>query len=162
MLLGYKSSHWGLYNSSIDRKVRNSRAKFCEDKVILGEILPEFCILASSDASPPAEDEFTRGMRAVGKCSTVPIWLAFAGQVFLNIHHILREDVHRGFEDLACGARYAKGNTQRAIYFHKNLRMSDWPHSYDRVLECVLDMIDEWAVRDNIGEARKRITRNSL
>lgn len=48
----------------------------------------------------PAEDEITRGLVAFVSNKKIPLWLSFATQIFLDIHHGLRQTKTKAFNDL--------------------------------------------------------------
>lgn len=91
----------------------------------------------------------------------VPVWLAFAAQIFLDIHHILRKDISRGYYDLVSSAKYVENNIERVLKFHENLRVETWPKSNDQVLQMILYRINSWVKTDAVENARKRLTRGS-
>jgi hypothetical protein len=101
----YKPNIYGHYVPTSDRSAKSSREKFQEDQQILMEALPEFCYLCLRTTKMPAEDELTRGLREMFRTREIPFWLVFATQVFLDIHHELRDQVNRGYNELHNTAR---------------------------------------------------------
>ncbi|MCJ1376607.1 hypothetical protein MMC20_007850 [Loxospora ochrophaea] len=154
-----KPGHSGVYDASSDRESRSSRDKFREDKVVLLEILPDFCVFALQPGSIPAEDEMMRGVREMVKQNVVPIWLVFAAQIFLDIHHILRKQVDNGFDDLARSAKYVENNIQQALRFHNDLYIDNWPKSNDQGLYRILNQIRDWVKTDAVQIARTSLMR---
>ncbi|KAI9784493.1 MAG: hypothetical protein M1835_003574 [Candelina submexicana] len=157
----YKPGHFGVHEPASERAPKSSRDRFREDKVVLLETLPDFCVFAQMPGSIPAEDELTRGVREMVKRKEVPIWLTFAAQVFLDIHHTLREQVGIGIHDLIKSASYAGNNIEGVLEFHNNLRIENWPRSNDRVLHQILDLITDWVKTDVVQDARIKLTRRS-
>lgn len=98
-----KPGLFGTYDPSSDRSVKTPRERYQEDKIILLETLPDFCLICKGTDQALAEDELIRGLRAMFEKRE--IWLVFAAQVFLDIHHVLREDVGRGYADLVQSAQ---------------------------------------------------------
>ena len=43
-------------------------------------------VFAKATERAPAEDEFVRGLRIFFKTKKIPLWLAFATTLFLDIH----------------------------------------------------------------------------
>lgn len=89
----------------------------------------------------------------------IPLWLVFAAQIFLDIHHVLREDVGRAFSDLSNSAQLISASIEETLQFHASLRVETWPPSNDRVLKSILARIDDWVKTDPIQRARKRLRR---
>jgi hypothetical protein len=106
----YKPGHCGVYDFRSDRASKSSRDEFREDKVVRLGILPGFCGFALGPGSIPAEDELTRDICEMVKRRSIPIWLVFAAQIFLDIHHTLGGQVSRGFSDLVLSASYVENN----------------------------------------------------
>lgn len=154
----YRAGAYGLYDPSSDRASQSSREKFRDDKVVLLEILPEFCVLALGAGSIPAEDELTRGIRGMVENNELLIWLAFAAQIFLDIHHTLRGQVSRGFDDLVRSAKYVEANTQQVMKFHAKLHIKNWPKTNDQGLLDILALVNEWTKSDAVLGVRTRLT----
>lgn len=157
----YKPGHYGVYDPLSDRASKSSRDKFREDKIILLELLPDFYVFSLTRGKIPAEDEMTRGIREMAAQNKVPIWLAFAAQVFLDIHHILREQIGRGRDDLVKSAKYVESGIERVLDFHKNLRIENWPKSNDQGLLMILDRIMNWVKTDAVGRVKEGLTNSS-
>ena len=159
----YKPDHWGVYDASSDRASKSSRDKYQEDKIVLLEILPDFCVFALGNASVriPAEDEMTRGVCEMVRQKAVPIWLAFAAQVFLDVHHVLREQITSGFEDLVKSARYVENNIRQVLKFHENLRIVNWPEPNDQCLWRIVELIKMWVKTDIVESVRISMCKRS-
>lgn len=97
-----KFSYLGTYDMNSDWDTKSNREKYAEDKAILWELLLDLFISRCSATDFEAEDELIQGLRDVfkGKDNPVPIWLTFAAQLFLGLHHILRNQIGVGFEEL--------------------------------------------------------------
>ncbi|KAL2424199.1 hypothetical protein ABEF95_004212 [Exophiala dermatitidis] len=130
----YKPGTYGVYDLRADRSKMSNREKFKEDKVILCEILPDYSLISLRPRPSATDDEFTRGLCAALKSGNLLLSLVFAGQVFLDIHHILRENVGRGFDDLSFTCIACLESLNDNFSFHKNLKIANWPESNDRVL----------------------------
>ena len=154
----YKPGYFGSYDPRSERADKVSKHKFREDKVVLLENLPDFCVVAQAPESIPAEDEMSRGMREMVKDGQLPIWLVFAAQIYLDIHHTLRQKVSNGFHDLVKSARYVEKNIQQILLFHRNLRIDNWPKSNDEGLFRILDLIKHWVNLDAVHEVRCGLT----
>ncbi|KAL1963061.1 hypothetical protein VTN77DRAFT_8707 [Rasamsonia byssochlamydoides] len=157
----YKPGFYGKYDPFSDRSKKTAREKYQEDKIVLLEILPEFSVLCKGTDRVPAEDELTRGLRMMFKTHKIPLWLVFAAQVFLDIHHVLREDIDRGFSDLCTSASLISASIEETLKFHAKLRVETWPPSNDRVLRDILDRINGLVNTDPIQKAKRRLGRSA-
>lgn len=81
-------------------------------------LFPAFDLLERNDQELwPVEDKITEGIRVVIRTRQVPTWAVVATQIFLDVHHIMRSEVERGYEELvaACERGY---QTLTALYNH--------------------------------------------
>jgi hypothetical protein len=153
----YKLGVFGNYDPSSDRSVKTAREKFQEDKIVLLEILPEFVVLSKLTEKAPAEDELTRGLRLMFNSHQIPLWLVFATQIFLDIHHLLRQDIARGHAELYQSAKAINGSIEQNLAFHTSLRVDTWPASNDLVLKNIQGQLDAWVAKDQIQLAKQKI-----
>ncbi|EFR00963.1 hypothetical protein MGYG_03965 [Nannizzia gypsea CBS 118893] len=152
-----KPGYYGIYDPSSDRTKKTSREKFKEDKIILSEQFTEFALLCICAPDLLAADEFILSCKEAFKTHTVTLFLSFATQVYLDIHHTLRADVRRGLSDLMATAEMIDESIKENLQYHKSLRIMGWPRSNDAVLEKIQQYIDLWVNRDPVGEARRRL-----
>ena len=153
----YKPGTYRVYNSAADRSNMSNREKFQEDKIVLCEILPDFNMLGLGTQLAPDFDELTRGLSKAFKTKVIPLSLTFAAQLFLDIHHILRDQVGRGFQDLCSIGHMMQASINQNLEFHKDLRIQNWPASNDLVLRQLLEHIRAACVTDPIQETRSKI-----
>lgn len=156
----YRSGFYGTYVPTSNRETKSAREKFQEDQQVLMEILPEFCYLSLRVNRMPAEDELTRGLREAFKTHELPFWLIFAGQVFLDIHHTLRDDIEKGYYDLYRIATIVNHNIQTTLEFHKALRVDTWPRQNDMALKEVQATINTYIIKDPIQPAKVKLNRS--
>ncbi|DAA75324.1 TPA_exp: Uncharacterized protein A8136_1721 [Trichophyton benhamiae CBS 112371] len=152
-----KPGYFGVYDPTSDRINKSPREKFQEDKVILLEHSTEFALLCICAPDLLAEDELTRSFAEAFQTHSVTLFLSFATQVYLDIHHTLRGDVRRGLSDLMATANMIDESINDNFQYHKSLRVTGWPRSNDTVLEKIQQFIGLWVKRDPVGEARRRL-----
>ncbi len=152
----YRPGTYGIYDPSADRSKMSPREKFKEDKIILCEILPDFSVLALGGRGP-AEDEFCRGLKQVFRDRKIPLWVTFAAQVFLDIHHVLRENVDSGFQRLCQIGNAISRSITRNLEFHEKLKIVLWPSSNDQGLRRILSLIQSVCVKDHIYDVRNKV-----
>ncbi|PWY75760.1 hypothetical protein BO83DRAFT_463447 [Aspergillus eucalypticola CBS 122712] len=96
----FKKGYFGTYDPKADRERMSVGQKLNEDKIILLSILPEFCMFDTFKFRTPTSDAITQGLVEFSKNRKVTLWLCFASQTFLNIHHIMRHSTLGAFGDL--------------------------------------------------------------
>ena len=139
---------FGFYNPKVPRNRLSFREKLAEDKVIILEILPEFCLLAQSQVHYLGEDELTRGLGDMYRTKKPTLWLCFAMQVFLDIHHCLRDQIGN-----------AHGELQAAGYAAKHLL--DKTHPTNIWFRSTLFYIQEWIIGDILDTMRRRFYKSA-
>lgn len=153
----YKPGICGTYDPNSDRESKPAREKFDEDTQILMEAFPEFYLLGFHARENFAEDELSRGLKAAFTSKEHPFWLVFAMQIFLTIHHVLRDEVSRAFFELQRSA-LAMSNSIKSIFkMHDKLRVETWPPKNDKILrEIQADMV-YWCATDPLQVERRRL-----
>lgn len=141
-LLPFKPGYFGTFDRAKDWSKKSAREKYSNDKIIMLEILSDFLTRHRVSHPPPFEDEFTRGLRRMFDKRELPLWLAFAGQVYLNIHHVLCDDVQRGFKEFRRFAKLTESSIRQNLDFHSDLRIEGWPKRNDQAFEELLRFID--------------------
>lgn len=154
-LLPFKPGYYGTFDRASDRSTKSARDKFKEDKIVLLEILSEFLTLHRTMPPQPFEDEFTRGLRMMFDTHNIPLWLVLAAQVFLDIHHILRAGVTKGFSDLSNSSKIIEKSIKENLDFHSDLRIAGWPKSNDQAFQALLDDIQKWVDSDPVEEMKR-------
>jgi hypothetical protein len=158
----YKPGHYGTYDASSDRSGKSVREKFLEDKIILLEILPDFSALALAKGHLLGEDEMTRGIRDMIYSNKISLGLIFATRIFLDVHHIMRQDISRGFEDLCRDANWITATLNKNFDFHQSLRIENWPRHNDEGLKQILGFIDIWVKGDSVKDLMIRMKVSNL
>ncbi|KAL2829503.1 hypothetical protein BDW59DRAFT_142166 [Aspergillus cavernicola] len=157
-LVPYKAGYFGTHDRASDRSQKSARDRFLEDKQVLLEVLPEFLYLHRTVPSPePHEDEITRGLRKMFDTHEIPLWLVFACQIFLDIHHGLRDNVQKGFADLTNSAKAIENSIRLNLDFHSNLRIGNWPKQNDRAFKALLEFIAFWVDSDFSQPVKERL-----
>ena len=83
-------------------------------------------------------------------------WLTFGFQIYLDIRHILGENVDRGFKDLCQEAQPVANSTNRLLEFHREMGVVGLA---DRVLRQVSEDITDWLEHDEVSAIIDRETR---
>lgn len=148
---------FGSYDPKRIREWISPKEKFRQDQALFLEVFLDFYFVAHGHSQIPFVDEMTRGICQMIKTNFVTPWLALATQVYLDIHHILREKVSDGFHDLVKSARYVEKNIQHILAFQMNLRLDARPKSNDEILFWILDVIKSWVNLDWLQNLRMRV-----
>lgn len=157
-----KLGFYGVYDPSSDRQKKSDREKLKEDKILLLEILPEFFYFSGFNENPPAEDELTRLLSTMFQTKQVTLPLVFATTLFLDIHHILRDQVDLGFKKLADAADFARNNINMNLDFHKDIQMDTWPKRNDDALQQFVGFVQRWVQEDRQRKIAERAGRVNI
>ena len=140
--------HHGLYNPQDDRADMSFRQQINEDKVLIAELLPEFCMVHHTGCQYLQLDELARGLGQMHKTRSIPIWIVFATQVFLDIHHSLRCAVEQPFDEAQRLGRRAKGQLNS---------VSSSLHGKDSItIEKCIKFIEDWLLSDGVDRSKRR------
>ncbi|KAF2685094.1 hypothetical protein K458DRAFT_387987 [Lentithecium fluviatile CBS 122367] len=83
----------------------------------------------------PAEDELERGLCHMLETKSVPLWLAFATTLFLDIYHILWGRVDYCFKKLGGTPNFARATMEKNLAFHAEHRIDNWPKQHDDAMK---------------------------
>ncbi|KAJ0343272.1 hypothetical protein KNSL1_010335, partial [Colletotrichum chrysophilum] len=151
MLPLFKPGFFGTYDPTSKFETKSPEDKFQEDQVIMMEFFGELMAVIRSLPDWPVEDEFLRGMRDMDTTKDVPFYLVFAAQVFLDIHHILGNEVERGFQEMSTETNIMRNNLESHLEFHKDLKIDSWTTKHDAPLIYAKSVI-EWLGTDPINK----------
>lgn len=155
----YQPGFYGTYDPLSDRRQKDARGQHQEDKIILMEILPEFALLCRMRGTSLVEDELVRGLRTAFNTKKITLWTVLAAQVFLDIHHRLREYVSRGLVETEKVANQISTSIEQHFQFHASLTIDTWPRSNDAYFRDIQRRIDMWVKGDPILQASLRHNR---
>jgi hypothetical protein len=146
-----KRGHFGVYNPRLDREKLSDAQRQNQDLILLIELLPEFSFMQIYNAPQFASDELTRGLIKMVETKEIPIWLAFATTIFLDIHHILRDKVDIAFNQLQEIGRHSTQTLSRYQEFSRNIPSpATWNKSNDDVLQKLAKGMEECILKDMI------------
>ncbi|PYH44756.1 uncharacterized protein BP01DRAFT_374453 [Aspergillus saccharolyticus JOP 1030-1] len=145
----FKKGHFGTYDSKADRGRMSPGQKFEEDKLIMFSLLPEFCMVHTFDLHMPAQDTITGGLTEFTKTKKVTLWLCYAVQVFLDVHHMMRYSVLGAFEDL----RMSGLRIQKTIDDYLQLSKTHhppgfWPKEGHKTIQNISSDVQSWIIQD--------------
>lgn len=145
----------GTYNPKSDRARMTATQRYNEDKILVIETCVDLMTIIRAFLEWPVEDELLRGMKEMDDTKKVSLSLAFAMQTYLDIHHLLRDQVGRGMQEVVHQTSIMRTNLQAHIDFHKNLKIRTWPIANEKVLAHTEIMIG-WLGEDPIHQIKDR------
>ncbi|KAI5306217.1 hypothetical protein KEM56_001807 [Ascosphaera pollenicola] len=155
-MLQFKPDHFGVYNPRANRDLMDNRAKANEDRVLLMSALGEISLLCKITEPMTWEDGMTSGLReTLCKTNRIPLWLTFAVQLHMDVHHVLRSDVNRAYDDLRGAANSMRSSMQSTLDLHSKCRSYNWPRSNDRAFDVLFERID-FVTKDDPIYAKKK------
>lgn len=146
-----KPGYLGRYDAAQDRKKMCKHEQDMEDEIVVLELLPEFLKLSKARVPIPAQDELTAGLRKMmdaGKIDALPLYVVFASQAFLDIHHILREETIRPFQEIQETAKRVIDTVDAHFEFLHETMGGSWN---DANLLRVRKFAKGWIQKDIIG-----------
>ena len=153
----FKKGHFGVYNPGARRDHMSPGQRFNEDKILLLELLPEFTLLQQFKIDPPVTDEITAGLISFVKHRKTPLWLSFATQILLDVHHGLRHTNQKAFNDLRLSALRTKKTIDEYWSLSKTFssKPTFWPKEGDEAIEGVHSAVQAWVTNDAVGEFKE-------
>ncbi|KAE8150660.1 hypothetical protein BDV25DRAFT_154053 [Aspergillus avenaceus] len=153
----FKKGHFGTYNPKAKREAMSLSQKFNEDKILLLQILPEFCMIDAFQIVMLSSDQITRGLVEFCKTKKVDPWLCFASQIFLDVHHIMRYSPLSAFADLRIsGLRIQKtiDDYFRLSKTHPQPRF--WPKEGDKEIKNIHLAVEAWIIQDLFSDLKRK------
>lgn len=88
----FKKGCFGVYDPKADRSKMTPGERFKEDQIVLLETLSEFCFMSAFQnfEKRAVPGEITQGFIEFARTEKSTLWLCFAAQVFLDVHHAIR------------------------------------------------------------------------
>lgn len=88
----------GDYDPTRDWVSMPNHEKLQQDKILLMELFNELVTIVRCNPRYPVHDELIRGFQELDQTKEIPMYLAFAAQVCVDIHHSLRGRVLSAYE----------------------------------------------------------------
>ena len=123
---------------------------------MLMELLPEFTNLSRTSLHVPAPDELTSALRKMMDANSMmalPMYGIFAAQILLDIHHVLRQDASRPFEQLKATGKRAVDTLDTYFRYSRSRSIPNWPPQNDEVFRQISALAKDWALSDRVGQA---------
>lgn len=145
----YKPGYYGNYNAKADRLKMSVVEKFNEDKILLLELLPEYCVVANFGALLPVRDEITAGFVEYYTTKDFNLWHCFASQVVLDAHHATRYCRLSAAADLRMSGLCIARTIDDYFKLSKTHPHPEfWPKEGDLEIEEIRNLIATWIEGD--------------
>ena len=152
-----KRGYFGDYDPLADRSTMSTEEKKQEDRIILMEILPEFCFLTKVHGHTLVQDEWTRGLKEFVSTKEIPIWLTFSSQVFLDIHHLMRGTVSRALHEVqGLGMRAKETLVEYQAFVKKCKDVPSWAKLNAGSISYFEKLIDAFVLKDALISQKKK------
>ncbi|KAI9713960.1 MAG: hypothetical protein M1820_000690 [Bogoriella megaspora] len=153
----FRKGYFGIYDANARRERMSASQRFHEDKIILLELLPEFAFMQRIKVDLPVQDEITRGLINFVKDKKVPVWLCFATQILLDVHHGLRHSGSKAFNDLRLTALRTGKTIEEYWDLSKTFvnKPGFWPKQGEEVIKDVHTSIKSWVTEDALYELKR-------
>ncbi|KAM3088281.1 hypothetical protein ACMFMG_002335 [Clarireedia jacksonii] len=152
-----KQGYLGVYNPRADRSKMHGIEKHREDQFLLLELLPEFSLISKCKIDLFAADEFSKAIGQMALTKEIPIWLAFATTIFLDIHHTMRDKFERAFHDFRVIVSNAKDVMKSYMDFMYNFpRPTTWPPRNDATLRHFIWIMENTMLQDPILAGKEK------
>lgn len=129
------------YDPTSDWGTMPLKVKYEQDKILIMEFLTDLVTLARGVPKYPVLDEFTRGIQELDRTREIPMYLVFAAQIFLDIHHILRDKVYSAQELCMSHLELIDEDLALQLDFHAKLRAKKSTASQDATMKAVRKLI---------------------
>lgn len=154
----YREGTFGTFDVNSDRAKKSGTAKFQDDRALLMPFFTELMTVTLDVPDWPVHDEFLRGMKEMTRTGSVPFYLVFAAQIFLDVTYTLGPDIERGWRVLAAHTNYIAGDLTTHLKYHEKLKIKTWPASNDKALTQLRDSI-LWLGEDPLFQVQEKLFR---
>lgn len=157
-----KPGHFGVYDPTQDRSRISKKEQDQEDLIIVMEILPDFTKLSRGRLHLPGEDELTAAMHPMMEANSadaLPTHAVFALQIFLDIHHVLREDITRPFDQMQTIGKRTIETLDDYFRFSRGRTIDLWPAQNDAAFRQVRDFARDCTQADTVCKAFSSVYR---
>jgi hypothetical protein len=137
------------YDPSTDRSKLSFGDQMEADLIVLGEALDLFSLFTQFDGPFPVPDELLDGFRLLFTEKTVPTWVTFSAQIYLDIHHVLGQDIGRGFTELQRSGAEAISTLNE--YFATSQTFYAWTSYDEAIVDNIRKFVDFWITHDPVA-----------
>lgn len=145
--------YFGVMDKTADRSRMSVIERLSEDKILLLELLPEFCMMKTHGIKWPVRDEVTYGFVEFASTKRPTLWHCFAAQILLDIYDTLRLNPAGPWNDLRmAGLRISKTIADFEALSATHPKPAFWPKEGDLEISYIQHCIDG-CIRHDIQHA---------
>ncbi|KAJ3293169.1 hypothetical protein HK104_004683 [Borealophlyctis nickersoniae] len=156
----YKGQY-GYHDPRQNRESLTQSERMWEDRRIIVECMSDLVLLAHlKDPDFPLKDNalvhdaFTKEFGLMALSGRISLALVFATQVFIDIHHIFRENIGRGLVELRMAGSLVVSSLKERAEMSPRIQISTWPEQNESNATFLSTIIDFWCVKDAVAIAR--------
>lgn len=131
----------GTFDPNLDRDRVSMEDKSKQDKVMIMEFFTDLMTVVRCIPNFPVHDECIRGMEELDRTRQIPMYLAFATQIFLDIYHILGDRVYSAYEWCMSQMRLMDEDLRLHQEFYAKFRTKTLPASSEKTLKALREQI---------------------
>lgn len=147
----------GSFDPKSDRSKKTGYEKYQDDRSLLLPFVTDHMTIVQSLGPWPVEDECVRAMKEMIETQQVPVYGAFAAQIFLDITLIFGESIEIPYQTCLSHTQFMATDIADYFDFHSE-RLSTWTKFYDKDLKKVSANI-KWVHGDPLYKVQKEISR---
>lgn len=147
------------YKPGRDRSAWSVEDQDEEDAIILSELFVDVVVLCRTKLRVPAQDCLTAGLRTTvdgGSFDQMPVFVVFAAQIFLDIHHILRDCIARPLDSLQRAGKRACDILDEHFRRERDQSGTSTEFKSTEALQDIMAYIKEWIEDDIVSTALHR------
>ncbi|KAK6434892.1 hypothetical protein LTR95_008919 [Oleoguttula sp. CCFEE 5521] len=148
-----------VYDTTPERAAMTAEQKGAQDfKMVMGMLAEYEALILSAPVTSvrrsfQAEHNIFEGIRELRTKKIVTFWLSVAMQIHLDIRHILREDVVRGFDDLMVESTAILKTIDTVTEMHDTASTVSAYRRNSGLRDCH-DLISRWTTQDYVASVR--------
>lgn len=153
------NGQFGFYQPDSTLTKKTPEEQDLQNQQLLFDFLPEVSKIAKGGLKHlPAEDELTTSLRPMMEHNTMaacPMYAIFATKLFLSVHHVLRTDAVRPFEELQATAKRCIATIDGWLKVSERSQpLTLWPPKNDEWLRRIRTLAKEYVLEDIIGKPK--------
>ena len=148
----------GSFDPKSDRSKKTGYEKYQDDRALLLPHVTDLMTIIQSLNQWPVEDECLRAIREMIDTLKVPVYGAFAAQIFLDISLIFGESIEMPYQTYLSHTQFMATDIADYFDFHSE-RLYTWTKAFDNDLKTVADNI-KWVHDDPLYKVQWSISRN--
>lgn len=144
------------YHRDHDQDGKPGRKRIQDDEVLLLQIFNELMAVIGAVPNYPVRDEFMRSLHEAYSTKKPSLSLAFAAQIYLDIHHLMGQDIELTFRRWNSEIDSMISNLSFQIEFNKAVKAAE---GVNPSLQGMINDI-EWMRKDPVYDVKAKVYSN--